>query len=109
VFAYRFINKVFHSIDILLNNKNLLKEDKQVLKKRLIRDYIKFKGTYKSLKNVRSTPPKKQLSQKSIVQVNNNVLNKKEQESKPTYMLSSYSVKLYSDYNFKSFAAWMKQ
>jgi hypothetical protein len=24
-------------------------------------------------------------------------------------MLSSYSVKLYSDYNFKSFAAWMKQ
>ena len=64
---------------------------------------------YKSLKNKKIIQVPQSLSEEDKTKVKEHFLNKKVQEDKTIYSLSSHSVKLYSDQNFKYFMAWMKE
>jgi len=121
IYVYQQINKVFHNIDTLLYEKSLSRENKQNIKKWLVSDYIKFKSAYKKLKN-KKTIRKTSLSQKNMEKVKEHFNNKQTtvipsppvqkeivEQGKKNYELSAYSVKLYSDFNFRTFTAWMKQ
>lgn len=97
------LNKVLADLDYYLENKNTLsKKEKIELKKDILKNYKKYKATYRLLKN------------KSI-NINNNIKNdiKKVENNESIntkemyYYVSVYSVKLKKDENLKYHQAWL--